>query len=194
MLSRAGAFSDARGILNWYFPNEVRCVVFVIIHWCEWNVIGHALGRGGTDMYLSGSGGLLIPSGWRCLSFKRRWGDRRRSHVPPTLNHSLTTAPGVTFHCPTAFSPRCPPLLRGGSTMVSRPSTVTLCPASHWSHCPSSGRCSYACRPVFQSGRWRFHCGLSLTHFRVHTLLLLLSFCVTFSFSLSWTSSQLTVL
>lgn len=153
------------------------------------------IGEGGTVMYLSGSGGLLVPSGWRCLSFKRRWGDRRRSHVPPTLNHSLTTAPGVTFHCPTAFSPRCPPLLRGGSAMVSRPSTVPLCPASHWSHCPSSGRRSYACGPVFQSGRWRF---LWVSHS--------LTFVYTRSFfffspsvshspsPLSWTSSQLTVL
>ena len=64
--------------------------------------------------------------------------------------------------------------------MVSCPYTVTLCPASQWSHCPSSGRCSYARSPVFQSRQMTFFPG-SLTHFfthtRAHTHSLSLSLC-----------------
>lgn len=71
--------------------------------------------------------------------------------------------------------------------MVSCPSTVTLCPATQCGHCPSSGRCSYACSPIVQSRQMTFSPSLSLT--TTHSL----SLCVTLS-SLSLTSSQFTVL
>lgn len=97
---------------------------------------------------------LPVPCRWRCPSFQRCWGDRRRSHVlsPPGTAPSITFSRGVLQH-----SAPPPLLLRGPVTaMSSCTSTVTLCPAAQWSHCPSSSRRSYASSPTVQSRQMTF--------------------------------------
>lgn len=124
-------------------------------------------GRDGTSR---GSGRL--PDGWR-RARRSRWA--RGSLLRAMLEWRERKPWSDQWLCPSCLPAassrvrRCYRERRAAAAAASCPSTVSLCPARQWSHCPSSGRCSCVRCPGVQSEQMTFSQSVSHTHTHTHS-------------------------